>query len=328
MPIIISGATIQGGVSVSPPPPILPVQKAIFGYGYNANSGTEYSLTNIVTNTGVVGTNVTGVGTARSRLAAAGYGGDKAIFGFGRLVTGSPTALSITNLVSNTGVVANDTAGVGTGKNNLAAATYAETKAIFGYGLSNNSTNQSTTNLVTDTGVVGTDVTGVGTARYDLAAAGYGTDKAIFGFGIISFVSGLTNLVSNTGVVANDTAAVGTARYGLAAAGYGTDKAIFGYGGPGVNNNMYTLTNLVSNTGVVATDTSGVGTPRFQLAASTYGTDKVIFGYGVTGSNGSPSPNFTVVSMTNLVSNTGVVAGDTTGVGTARQGLAAAGFSN
>jgi hypothetical protein len=37
--------------------------------------------------------------------------------------------------------------------------------------------------------------------------------------------------------------------------------------------------------------------------------DKALFGYGSTGAN---------VSMTNLVSNTGVVATDTTGVGTAR----------
>ena len=49
-----------------------------------------------------------------------------------------------------------------------------------------------------------------------------------------------------------------------------------------------------------------------------YGTQKAIFGYGSTGAN---------VSMTNLVSNTGVVATDTTGVGTARYSLAAAGYA-
>jgi hypothetical protein len=43
--------------------------------------------------------------------------------------------------------------------------------------------------------------------------------------------------------------------------------------------------------------------------------DKALFGYGSTGAN---------VSMTNLVSNTGVVATDTTGVGAARYYLAAA----
>ncbi len=49
-----------------------------------------------------------------------------------------------------------------------------------------------------------------------------------------------------------------------------------------------------------------------------YGTQKAIFGYGYTS---------TSVSMTNLVSNTGVVATDTTGVGTARYYIAAAGYA-
>ena len=50
-------------------------QKAIFGYG-----SPTTSITNKVSNTGVVATDTAGVGTARSGLAAAGYGGDKAIF--------------------------------------------------------------------------------------------------------------------------------------------------------------------------------------------------------------------------------------------------------
>jgi hypothetical protein len=48
-----------------------------------------------------------------------------------------------------------------------------------------------------------------------------------------------------------------------------------------------------------------------QLAATTYGTDKAIFGYGYNGSS--------MVSLTNLVSNSGVVASDVTGVGTAQK---------
>ena len=93
-------------------------QKAIFGYGQSA---TPYlSITNLVSNTGVVATDTTGVGTARFSLAAAGYGNDKAIFGYG--YTGA--RVSLTNLVSNTGVVATDTTGVGTGRNTLTAAGY------------------------------------------------------------------------------------------------------------------------------------------------------------------------------------------------------------
>ena len=94
-------------------------QKAIFGYGY---TGANVSMTNLVSNIGVVATDTTGVGTARYSLAAAGYGTDKAIFGYGS--TG--VVVSMTNLVSNTGVVATDTTGVGTARNSLAAAGYAQ----------------------------------------------------------------------------------------------------------------------------------------------------------------------------------------------------------
>ena len=58
--------------------------------------------------------------TARPYLAAAGYGGDKAIFGYGYIGGG----FSMTNLVSNTGVVAADTTGIGTARGYLAAAGY------------------------------------------------------------------------------------------------------------------------------------------------------------------------------------------------------------
>jgi hypothetical protein len=68
----------------------------------------------------------------------------------------------------------------------------------------------------------------------------------------------------------------------------------------------------------VASDTTGVGTAREGVAAARYGSDKAIFGYGTTGSN---------VSLTNLVSNSGVIAADVTGVGTARSNLAASEYS-
>jgi len=118
-------------------------------------------------------------------------GTQKAIFGYGY----STNFTAITNLVSNTGVVATDTAGVGTARNGLAAAGYGGDKAIFGYG--DGGTNTSVTNLVSNTGVVATDTTGVGTARYLLAAAGYGTDKAIFGYGYSTNFTAITNKVSS-----------------------------------------------------------------------------------------------------------------------------------
>jgi hypothetical protein len=82
-------------------------------------------MTNLVSNTGVVASDTPGVGTARSGAAAAGYGGNKAIFGFGQ--TAPNVLYSITNLVSNTGVVASDTPGVGTARHQLAAAGYSLT---------------------------------------------------------------------------------------------------------------------------------------------------------------------------------------------------------
>ena len=80
------------------------------------------------------------------------------IFGFGS--TGSATA--VTNLVSNAGVVATDTSGVGTARQAPAATQYGGDKGIFGYGY----LYLNMTNLVSNTGVVGTDVTGVGTGKY------------------------------------------------------------------------------------------------------------------------------------------------------------------
>ena len=315
---ITGGITLNGGGWTIDAPPT--GNKAIFGYG---GSGGGLAITNLVSNAGVVATDTAGVGSARTALAAAGYGTDKAIFGYGVLPSGAGST-AITNKVSNTGVVASDTSGVGTARNNPAAAGYGTDKAIFGYGAIGAPSYivVSMTNLVSNAGTVATDTTGVGTAREGAAAAGYGTDKAIFGYGKTSFfsqiTSSITNKVSNTGVVATDTTGVGTARFVLGAAGYGTDKAIFGYGFSGDPSYIQiSITNLVSNTGVVATDTTGVGTARNSLAAAGYGTDKAIFGFGSGGTD---------LSMTNLVTNTGVVGTDVTGVGTARSSLAAAAY--
>jgi hypothetical protein len=150
--------------------------KAIFGYGQGGEpSYLKLSMTNLVSNTGVVANDVTGVGSARLALAAASYGTDKAIFGYGYDgVSNGDGFVATTNLVSNTGVVATNTTGVGTRRTYLAAARYGTDKAIFGYGSPDNVVNLSMTNLVSNTGVVAIDTTGVGTARRSLAAAAYG----------------------------------------------------------------------------------------------------------------------------------------------------------
>ena len=299
-------------------------QKALFGFG-RSDSGGRTNITNLVSSSGVVSTDTTGVGTVRQLPAAAGYGGDKAIFGYGS----SNERVSITNLVSNNGVVATDTSGVGTARFGLSAAGYGGDKAIFGFGdKDGNPSRTNVTNLVSSSGVVATDTTGVGTARLAAAAAGYGsTGQALFGFGSnsVNVALSVTNLVSNTGVVASDTTGVGTGRDGLAAAGYGGDKAIFGYGNTDEYSTgyYYSMTNLVSNTGVVATDTTGVGTTRMHLAAASYGGDKALFGFGWNEADYIRNN----LNVTNLVSNTGVVSSDSTGVGTGRYRLAAAGYS-
>ncbi len=146
--------------------PIIPANSAaesgndegIFGFGWTGG-GAENLVdeTNLVSNTGVVSSDVTGVGSNRQQLAACEYGGDKGIFGFGYL-TAAYTA--ITNLVSNTGVVASDTAGVGTARSDLAACSYGGDKGIFGFGYED-SPRTAVTNLVSNAGVVASDTAGV-----------------------------------------------------------------------------------------------------------------------------------------------------------------------
>ncbi len=242
--------------------------KGIFGHGYVDHTlGTAVATTHLVANCGVIASETTGVGTPRSYPAACGYGGDKGLFGYGNTDFGNPPHTSLTNKISNAGVVASDVTGVGTARGSLAATEYGGDKGIFGDGYS--TTFSSMTNKVSNTGVVASDTTGVGTPRWGLAACGYGTDKGIFGFGAIEGwgYCSTTNLVSNTGVVASDTTGVGSARNSVTACEYSTDKGIFGFGTPP----RTSVTNLISNTGVAASDTTGVGTARDGAMACSFG---------------------------------------------------------
>ena len=250
--------------------------------------------------------------------ASASPANTKGIFGFGQTAAApSAVVVSMTNLVSDAGVVATDTTGVGTARSMLAACEFGNDKGIFGYGRT--TTEVSLSNLVSNAGVVATDTTGVGTARQYVAACTFGGDEGIFAFG--NGLSNLSNKVSNVGVVASDGTGVGTARTGSSACEYSAnkDKGIFknGYAYPAVN-----ISNLVSNTGVIATDTTGVGTARGALAACEFDSDKCIFAYGEYS-----DPYANQLSMSNLVSNTGVVASDTTGVGSARSFVGACSYA-
>jgi len=287
-----------------------PTQRAIFGYGYNA-----VSITNLVNSSGVIGSDVTGVGTGRHNCESCEFGGDKAIFAFGRTGNAS-TATAISNLVSNSGVVAANTAGVGTARYDVAACKFGGDRGIFGFGYNASGGDLNITSLVSNVGVISSDVSGVSgvDASVGLDGAGFGGDKGIMMYGTDSegaFVN-KSYLISNTGVIASGITGVGTKRTQLSGAGYGGDKAVFAYG---FNNSALVNTkNLVSNTGVVSADVTGVGTARYHAAAASYGGDKAIFGFGG-------------VSASNLCSNTGVIAADVTQAGTDRQQLSAAGYS-
>ena len=73
--IVYSGATNgwipldDDVVADEPTPP--PTQKGMFAYGHNGSA--VVSMSNLVNNSGVVASDVTGVGTARGQLAAAGF---------------------------------------------------------------------------------------------------------------------------------------------------------------------------------------------------------------------------------------------------------------
>ncbi len=300
MPIL--DQTVTDGVPVPPPN-----ENGIF-FGGESGGSTYVGMTNLVSSSGVVASDVAAVGTARMQAAGTQYDYNKGIFGYG--YTGS--RVSMTNLVSTSGVVASDVTGVGTARSGLVACSYGGDKGIFGLGR-DASAWTAVTNLVSNAGVVATDTAGVATARSQPAACEYGEDKGIFGYGE-NYVS-MTNLVSNTGVVSTDVTGVGTGRQALSACSYGGDKGLFGFGYTNVG--ATAVTNLVSNTGVVGTDVTGVGTARTDLGGCQYGGDKGIFGFGT-------APH---TAVTNLVSNAGVVATDTTGVGTARQAPAACSYN-
>jgi hypothetical protein len=273
--------------------------KGIFGFGLI--SGAVSSSTNVVSTTGVIGSDVaTSSGTARTELAAAGYGGNRAIFGYGTNA-GRTTFYSTTNLVNNLGTVLSNVTSSGVARYSLAAASYGGDKAIFGFGANTASPQQTATNLVSNVGVVASVVYyPSNTRRSDVAAAGYGGDKAIFGFGFFSGALSSTNLVSNTGVVASDTAGVGTARYGVSAVGYGRDKALFAFGidGGGFGTK---ITNKVSNLGVVAADitnSDALPTGYYYASAAGYGGDKGIFSFPTN----AQGHNILISNLGNIVS--------------------------
>jgi hypothetical protein len=191
--------------------------KGIFPYG---RTGSYLDISNLVSNAGVVASDTTSInGTTRSSSVGVEYGDnkDKALI-FGGFYSG-PTRTGVTNLISNAGVVATDTAAVATARGWAGACQYGYTKAIIGFG--HTGSNVSMTNLISDVGVVASDTAGVGTARHGPAGCEYNYDKGIMAYGNSGSQTTLTNLVSNTGIMASDGAGAGTARQNLGGCSYG-----------------------------------------------------------------------------------------------------------
>ena len=275
----------------------------------------QVNMSNLVSASGVVASDTTGVGTARNRLAAAQYGGDKGIFGFG---SSASARVGLSNLVSNVGVIASDTSAVGTARSGLAGVEYGTGgTAVFAYGYDTGY--NAKRNLVNSSGVIASDAAVAGgTGRNGTQGARYGTGLGIIAYGDTdSGQLSVSNLVNTSGAVSADVSGVGTTSYGKACAEYGGDKAFFAFGFTS-GGSVLNIKNLVSNSGTVAADATGVGSARgFPTAASLGSRQTAIVAYGTTGSN---------VSISNLVNSSGVVASDTTGVGTARKELGATEF--
>jgi len=275
----------------------------------------QVNMSNLVSASGVVKTDTTGVGTARNRLAAAQYGGDKGIFGFG---SSADARVGLSNLVSSVGVIASDTSAVGTARSGLAGVEYGTGgTAVFAYGYDTGY--NAKRNLVNSSGVIASDAAVAGgTGRNGTQGARYGTGLGIIAYGDTDGGQlNVSNLVNTSGAVSADVSGVGTTSYGKACAEYGGDKAFFAFGFTS-GGSVLNIKNLVSNSGTVAANATGVGSARgFPTSASLGSRQTAIVAYGTTGSN---------VSLSNLVNSSGVVASDTTGVGTARKELGATEF--
>ena len=213
--------------------------KCIFGWHTDTSASVSWypQKTNTVSNTGVIGSDTTNpTDSHREACVGASYGGDKGIVIYGQGWSnynsstgypGSPTTLSVgrANLISNTGIVASETACSGTGVMESGGGEYGGDKAITYGGWSGNAW-LNRINTISNTGVVSSDITGVGTARSKPNYTRYGSDKGIFFSGGTSYDGGIEyqfyNLVSNTGVVATNTSMTNDARFRSIGCGYGS----------------------------------------------------------------------------------------------------------
>jgi hypothetical protein len=169
------GSARFGGASVN-----FGVGQSLMAYGEDPPGGsgpTIYPLiSNILSDTGVISTDITILEPARSGCTGASYGNGKGIIAYGN--GAGTTTVSFSNLVSETGVIASSIALVGTLRTGAGGCSFGGDKAMFGYGGvsqgSGNFTVYNMTNRVSNTGVISSDAVGIGTARVGVAGCGYG----------------------------------------------------------------------------------------------------------------------------------------------------------
>lgn len=305
-------------------------QQACIAYGQTGSSYPSVTnISNIMSNTGVVSANITGVGTARLAAAASTYGGDKGLFAYGAFGNSYASYVQAVNLVSNTGVVSADTPAAGTARYNHTGSSYSSDKAFYAYGSTNAFapstvvTYYNVTNLVSNTGVIASDVPAAGN-KNGPASLSYGKGKAIIaygntGAGAYALVS---QLVSDTGVFSSTTPTAGVGRYGAAGLAIGSDTGIFVYGTVAPAGAYGFLTSSVSNTGVLSTSTNipAPGANGRTTSGAKYGGDKAFTAYGFA----LPS----AIRTLTLFSNTGVVTSQGTATTPSRSGATACGFSS
>jgi len=199
--------------------------KGIFAYGYHTTGGFQrISISSLVNSSGVVSSDVTGVGVAKRFSAACEYGGDKGIYLFGDAASEDGGLITSRNLVNNSGVIADDVSGAGTGREGPAACNYSgdRDKGVAWAGVAA-AGRVAVSNLINNSGVVSADVSAVGTPVSTPSGCEYGTDKGIFAHGyqvVVSSELHFSHLVNNSGVVGDDVTGVSGSRMGAGAAGY------------------------------------------------------------------------------------------------------------
>lgn len=299
--------------------------KSIMGFGQVAASPFKTAVTNIVSSTGVIGSDQAAVGSPRMQLGAAGYGTDKAVFAGGTDTSNS--SINVVNYVTNTGSVAADTTSTGPWLSSIGGATYGLDKAIFSSGtyyVTGAGTNRAYFSKMSNTGVWSTVNT---TYYYSVGSAiGYGNDTAIVassgtyttaggGGQVISFTYAY---VSNQGIISAEGSYTSNYfRLGFTGGSrYGNGKAFFyNFQTAGSQYVAY-----VTDTGVIGSDNAVSLTVRQVATATTYGGGSAIIAGGSDGSN--------FLSTVIYVSNTGVFSAETASAGWGyRMYMASAGFS-